>query len=499
MAKALMVQGTMSSAGKSYIVTGLCRYYTKKGYRVAPFKSQNMALNSFVTTDGLEMGRAQVVQAYACNKEPSVFMNPILLKPTTDIGSQIIVEGKPIGNMKAAEYFAFKKNLIPNIIHAYDLLAEENDIIIVEGAGSPAEINLKENDIVNMGLAKLLDIPVVLVGDIDPGGVFAQLLGTIDLLDENERSRIKGLIINKFRGDVNLLKPGIRMLEDKCNKPVLGVVKMTSADIEEEDSITSAFHKTNDMDAYIDIAVIKLPRISNFTDFDPLERIDGIGVRYVTKPIEIQSPDLIIIPGTKSTISDLHWLKETGLFDAIRGYSKDVPILGICGGMQMLGDIVDDSDKVEGESTIETGLGLLPIETKLCDEKQTRQCEGRFEKIEGFFSSFSGVNYLGYEIHNGITKETNGLQTNQNGDCVCNFSNGEKVFGTYIHGIFDNASVVDALIAALMQAKGIAGKNRNKDFYAINSNDYRNEQYDIIAKSLEEALDFQLIDKILGL
>ena len=480
MAKCIMIQGTMSSAGKSYIVTGLCRYYARRGLRVAPFKSQNMALNSYITEDGLEMGRAQVVQAFACGKKPSVYMNPVLLKPTTDVGSQVIVEGKSIGNMKAADYFKYKTKLIPNILHAYETLAKDNDLIVIEGAGSPAEINLKENDIVNMGLAKILDTPVVLVGDIDPGGVFAQLDGTIDLLTEEEKNRIKGFIINKFRGDVELLRPGLDMIEEKTGKSVIGVVPMSKAKIEEEDSITSAFTNIKKEGTVIDVAVIRLPRISNFTDFNALQIVPGVNVRYINKPSELCDPDMIIIPGTKSTIADLNWLKETGLFDMIKGLSKERPVMGICGGYQMMGLEIDDPYRIEGGGKAE-GLGLIPMKTVLEKEKTTKQVSGKFENIKGDFSFLNNRCYEGYEIHNGSSVMMEDKTT-------------ENVFGTYIHGIFDRKEITESVLNFLI-------KNRGLDLMpeAMDIEDYRNSQYDIIADELEKAIDFEKLDRIIGL
>ena len=482
MAKGIMIQGTMSSAGKSYIVTGLCRYYARQGYRVAPFKSQNMALNSYVTKDGLEMGRAQVVQAEAAGKEPSVYMNPILLKPTTDVGSQVIVEGKSIGNIRAKEYFAYKTKLIPNILSAYNKLAQDNDIIIIEGAGSPAEINLKENDIVNMGLAKLLDVPVVLVGDIDPGGVFAQLYGTIELLPDDEKDLIKGLIINKFRGDVELLRPGLKMLEDKCGKRVLGVVPMSNVKIDEEDSITSAFSKELMADADIDIAIIKLPRISNFTDFSPLCGVNGVSVRYVTSPIELGTPDLIIIPGSKSTITDLRWLKQSGLFDMIHGLSRDIPVLGICGGYQMLGLKILDPEGIEGGGE-ENGLELLPMITTLDSTKTTRQVEGVLNGIEGAFSFLNGRSYVGYEIHNGKSEYVS--------EDKCG-----NVFGSYIHGLFDKSDVTRAVVEYLYSRRGMSFSDVDK---ISDMKDRKNLQYDLLADSLSQAIDFDELNRIIGI
>ena len=308
----IMVQGTMSGAGKSLLCAALCRIFAQDGYKTAPFKSQNMALNSFVTRDGLEMGRAQVVQAQAAGVEPDVRMNPILLKPSSNVGSQVIVNGEVRGDMPAKEYFRRKKSLIPDILRAYDSLADEFDIIVIEGAGSPAEINLKADDIVNMGLAKLVDAPVLLAGDIDRGGVFAQLYGTVALLEPDERARIRGLIINKFRGDVEILRPGLAMLEEKTQLPVLGVVPYLRVDIEDEDSLAPRLQSKSAVKP-LDAAVLKLPHISNFTDFMPLEQHPLLGVRYVQSVRELGAPDLVILPGTKNTVNDLLWLRQSGL------------------------------------------------------------------------------------------------------------------------------------------------------------------------------------------
>ena len=312
-----MIQGTMSNAGKSLLCAGLCRIFKQDGYRVAPFKSQNMALNSFITEDGLEMGRAQVVQAEAAGVAPQVEMNPILLKPTNDVGSQVIVNGEVLKNMSAREYFAYKKQLIPDIMKAFHKLEEENDIIVIEGAGSPAEINLKKDDIVNMGLAKMVDAPVLLVGDIDRGGVFAQLLGTLMLLEDDEKERVKGLVINKFRGDKTILDPGIVMLEERGGIPVVGVTPYMQVEIEDEDSLTERFNMTKcgkgaeERIGLVDIAVIRTPRISNFTDFMLLENAPGVNLRYIKNPRELENPDMIILPGTKNTMGDLKWLRQS--------------------------------------------------------------------------------------------------------------------------------------------------------------------------------------------
>ncbi len=504
MAKNIMIAGTMSSAGKSFIVTALCRYYTNRGYRVAPFKSQNMALNSYVTQDGLEMGRAQVAQAEACKRAPSVLMNPVLLKPTTDVGSQVIVKGRPVGNMRAAEYFKYKTSLIPQILSAYNQLAAENDIIIIEGAGSIAEINLKENDIVNMGLASLLDAPVLLVGDIDPGGVFAQLYGTLMLLEKEEKDRIAGLIINKFRGDVSLLAPGISMLEEKCRKPVVGVVPMGHVYLDEEDSITSAFSSEKDEKALVDIAVIKLPHISNFTDFEAFKLIDKVSVRYVDDVCKLGTPDLIILPGTKSTIADLNWLKSRGLAFCIQGLSVKVPVCGICGGFQMLGLLVSDPDNIEGGGKSE-GLGLISMTTVLSAQKTTCQASGTFKDLTGDFACLNGLKYTGYEIHNGVSLPVNNMVKDDGSHDIaedlawtaCRMghyqSRSANVMGTYVHGVFDEANIADRLVEALALKKG-------KTYLShTNLAAYKDESYDKMAHLVEEALDMDALDRIIGL
>ena len=308
MAKTIMIQGTMSNAGKSLICAGLCRIFRQDGYRVAPFKAQNMALNSYITAEGLEMGRAQVVQAEAAGILPEAAMNPILLKPTNDTGSQVIVNGEVLGHMSAREYFAYKKQLIPEVERAFRSLRERFDIIVIEGAGSPAEINLKQDDLVNMGMAKMAGSPVLLVGDIDRGGVFAQLLGTLMLLEEEEKELVKGLIINKFRGDKSILRPGVAMLEERCGLPVVGVAPYMQVEIEDEDSLTERFLKSEKRGA-VDIVVIRMPRISNFTDFLLLEHMEGVSVRYVDCVRDLKAPDMIILPGTKNTMSDLLWMR----------------------------------------------------------------------------------------------------------------------------------------------------------------------------------------------
>jgi adenosylcobyric acid synthase len=347
MAKNIMVQGTASSVGKSIITAALCRIFLQDGYTVAPFKSQNMALNSFVTTEGHEIGRAQVVQAEACKIEPSVLMNPILLKPTTDEDAQIIIKGKVFKNMSAEEYQKLKPDIKSIVMEAYSSLSRKYNIIVIEGAGSPAELNLRANDFVNMGMAEMADAPVILVADIDKGGVFASIVGTIILLAEEEKARVKGIIINKFRGDIKLLKPGIDTLENIIQIPVIGVIPYMKINLEDEDSVTERF-ATKEYDNEIIIDVVKLPRISNFSDFDAFNIYDDVSVNYVENAQEINSPDIIILPGTKNTIDDMAFIRETGIEKKIlEHYKKGKTVIGICGGYQMLGSVIEDPSGVE--------------------------------------------------------------------------------------------------------------------------------------------------------
>lgn len=491
MAKVIMVQGTASNAGKSVLVAALCRIFKQDGYKVAPFKSQNMALNSFITDEGLEMGRAQVMQAEACNIKPDIRMNPILLKPTSDCGSQVILNGKSIGNKTAKEYFRNKSALKPFVKQTFDSLANDFDIIVIEGAGSPAEINLKQDDIVNMGMAKLANAPVLLVGDIDRGGVFASLYGTVKLLEQDEQDRICGLIINKFRGDVEILSSGLNMLEDLTKKPVLGVVPYMPLDIDDEDSLSSRLDNKNSVNL-INIAVIKLPHISNFTDFDPLSRINGVGLNYVERPDQLTNADLIIIAGTKNTISDLKWLRENGLETQIlKCHAKNIPIFGICGGYQMMGQLISDPENTEGGGQIE-GMGLLPVKTVFQKNKTTTQAKGTILNIDGIFSSLSGKNTVGYEIHMGKTEllETaKPFQVLKHGKTeIFDGCYNSNAYGTYLHGIFDNSEITLNLINAIAKKKNISIENSYIDL-----EQYKQMQYDKLADLVRNSLD---IDKI---
>lgn len=482
MAKVIMIQGTMSNAGKSLIAAGLCRIFKQDGYRVAPFKSQNMALNSFITEEGLEMGRAQVMQAEAAGIRPLVCMNPILLKPTNHTGSQVIVNGEVLGNMSAKDYFAYKTQLIPDIKKAFRKLEEMADIIVIEGAGSPAEINLRENDIVNMGMAEMVDAPVLLAGDIDRGGVFAQLLGTLSLLTEEEKSRVKGLIINKFRGDKSILDPGIEILEEKGKVPVVGVIPYMDLSIEDEDSLTERFEK-KEAD-WIDIAVIRYPRISNFTDFHVFEQMKGVSVRYVTSVSELQHPDLIFLPGSKNTMGDLKWMRQNGLEAAIKKMAELVPVCGICGGYQMLGNVIADPYEVEEGGTI-SGIGLLPLETILEQEKNRCQIKGTIGTQKGIFQSLSGKEFTGYEIHMGKTRYRDGTE------CKETMISDEKaqVYGSYVHGIFDQGSIAAEVVEALAIKKGITMEDLEFSDYQ----QFKETQYDKLADTLRIYLDMEAI------
>ena len=541
-----MIQGTMSGAGKSILTAGILRVLRQDGYRVAPFKSQNMALNSYVTREGLEMGRAQVVQAAAAGMEPSADMNPILLKPMGDTTSQVIVNGRPIGKMRAADYYKVKKSLVPDILAAYERLRERADIIVIEGAGSPVEINLREGDFVNMGLAEMVDAPVLLAGNIDPGGVFAQLLGTIQLLRPEERARVKGLIINKFRGDVSLLQPGLDMFAEYCDIPFAGVVPWIRLDLDEEDSMSEKLAGRGagaGADTSVDIAVIRLPYISNYTDFAPLERLPGVTVRYVAEASLLGQPDLIILPGTKNSIGDLRWLRESGMEARIRDAAGRSLLIGICGGFQMLGRRILDPLGSETGGT-EDGLGLLPVETLFSADKYTRQVHGTARQLPGVWAPLSGLPVSGYEIHMGRTeyladrdKGTSVFaQLTDGGPDVAVTPAGEtpdvavtpaeenpdgavcgNVLGTYLHGVFDETPFRSALIDLLRKRKegtcsetGAAEalhvrsshtlSGRESAFSGIESaRQIQDRQLDMLADVLRESLDWELIYRAIGI
>ena len=497
-AKVIMVQGTMSNAGKSLLVAGLCRVFHQDGYRVAPFKSQNMALNSFITNEGLEMGRAQVMQAEAAGIEPLVAMNPILLKPTDDKGSQVIVNGEVVGNMRAKDYFKYKKQLIPDIKKAFSTLEEIADIIVIEGAGSPAEINLRSDDIVNMGLAELVDAPVLLVADIDRGGVFAQLCGTVQLLRDDERARVKGLVINKFRGDKSILDPGINMIEDRLKIPVTGVLPYLDISLDDEDSLSTRFEKKETK--LVNIGVIRLPRISNFTDFAVFEQIQDVSLHYITDTREISKMDMVIIPGSKNTIGDMKWLRESGLEAAIKKFSVKKPVFGICGGYQMLGNSIIDADGVEGGGELR-GMELLDCRTELKSQKVRTRVSGRLGAVDGVLSCLSGKEFSGYEIHMGETTVGKNAHLMEKGAYSGN------VYGTYIHGIFDEGDLAISVVRALVAEKGVAvscdGAETGAASGEVSSGsetgqrfDYRafkETQYDKLADAVREYIDMKAV------
>ena len=493
-AKTIMVQGTMSNSGKSFLTAGLCRVLRQDGYRVAPFKSQNMALNSYITEEGLEIGRAQAMQAEAAGIRPTVDMNPILLKPTSHTGSQVILHGEVCGNMKAVEYYRRKPEFIPQILESFHRLSEQYDVIVIEGAGSPAEINLREHDIVNMGMAKMADAPVLLVGDIDRGGVFASLYGTVKLLEPEEQKRVKGLIINKFRGDVSILEPGLRMIEEKTGIPVVGVVPMEQIDLDDEDSLSERLNRASAGDG-LDVAVIHLPHISNFTDFSAFERIAGVSLRYVDRPARLGTPDLILLPGTKNTMGDMKWLIETGMEPLIlKAHAAGTPVIGICGGFQLLGKTLHDPQGVEYGGTMR-GLGLLDADTTFSPEKTRTQTTGIWLNRPKLFGSDGSQTVSGYEIHMGQTVNRGGCRPaicleDGRQDALCSADG--LVFGSYLHGLFDTKGLAYALAAGLAEKKGIALKQQAFDLAA-----YKEREYDKLADLVRRSLNMRTVYKIL--
>ena len=502
----LMIQGTASSVGKSILVTALCRIFNQDGYKVVPYKSQNMSLNSYITLDGKEMGRAQVLQAYACGMEPEAYMNPILLKPTSDKKSQVIVNGKVYGNYTAKEYHNMKPVFRDMLKQQFEELEKKFDIIVMEGAGSPAEINLRDRDIVNMGMAELVDAPVMLAGDIDKGGVFASLAGTMLLLNEDEKKRVKGTIINKFRGDIDILKPGLNMLQDIIKIPCIGVVPYFNLQLEDEDGAVEFENKPH---GAIDIAVIKLPHISNFTDLDALKAEEDVSIRFITDIEEFGNPDMIIIPGSKNTIEDLLKLRKSGLESKIKEYSKTGIVIGICGGYQMLGNSVKDPYGVETSMLRTEGMKLLDIDTSFEKEKVTTRVravvasEDLFRGINKYIVN-DNINKLvyGYEIHMGICKygenskplfniiDKNGLKVNYIDGAINKRGN---VMGTYIHGIFDSIYFREYIVNLLRSKKGIKLKE-SKEYEKL-----REKELDKLAAIVRESLDMESIYEIMGL
>ncbi|MDP4144831.1 MAG: cobyric acid synthase [Bacillota bacterium] len=485
----IMIQGTASSVGKSIITAALCRIFKQDGYKVCPYKSQNMSLNSYVTLDGKEMGRAQVLQAYAAGLQPEVYMNPILLKPTSDKKCQVIVNGKVYCNSTAMEYHNLKLEFREMLKKDFAELEKQFDIIVMEGAGSPAEINLRDRDIVNMGMAELVDAPVLLVGDIDKGGVFASLAGTMLLLRNDEKERVKGTIINKFRGDLDILKPGLQMIEEVIHVPCVGVIPHFKLQLEDEDGAVNLNKKIT---APIDVAVIKLPHISNFTDMDAMAIEEDVSVRYIENINEFGKPDLLVIPGSKNTIDDLLYIRNTGLENIIKDCSNEGIIIGICGGYQMLGKSIEDPYGVETDKGFVEGIGLLDINTVLEKEKNTT-------RIEGYMEGLEDINVYGYEIHMGISHYGEGCQhlfnINNNGtEYKDGALNKEKnVMGTYIHGIFDGVDFRQHIINLIREKKGISLK-ASQVYESL-----RDRELDRLADIVRKSIDIDYLYSIIEL
>lgn len=496
--KAIMIQGTGSDVGKSVLTAALCRIFVRKGYRVAPFKAQNMALNSFVTLEGGEIGRAQAVQAAAARAEPSFHMNPVLLKPREDTSAQVIVHGFPVGNLEAGEYIAYKKKLIPRVRESLDYLKENYDLVVIEGAGSPAEVNLREHDLVNMATAFEANSPVLLAADIDRGGVFATLVGTFALLEEKERNMIKGIIINKFRGQLERLKPGLEELEGLVKTPVTGVVPYyTHLRIPEEDTYLPREEKKKG-EKDLEILVVNLPHISNFTDFDPLEEMEGVYLRYAVNPEEMGSPQALIIPGSKNTIEDLAYLWDKGWAEKIIAFAREGGLVaGICGGYQMLGREIIDVQGAESRIQRIKGLGLLNIKTEFYPEKVTCQAGGKVVA--------TGDLVEGYEIHMGRTRLLEGVEpflklTWRGRESIEEFDGGIRedgqIFGTYLHGLFDRVSFRVKFINKLRALKGLSPL---KEEGQLSQFQVWEKSFEGLADLVEESLDLDYISGLLSL
>lgn len=504
-AKVIMVQGTTSHAGKSLMATALCRIFAQDGLRVAPFKAQNMSLNSFVTPDGGEFGRAQAVQADAARVAPVVEMNPILLKPEGGRRSQVVVMGKPMRVASAREYYTLKPTLWPLVAQALDKLRSQYDVVVIEGAGSPAEINLKEHEIVNMRVARYADAPVLLVGDIDRGGVFASLYGTMALLEPQERALIKAFVINKFRGDPSLLDPGLDMLRQRAGVPFAGVVPyFTDIHIPEEDSLgldapqSQSGAQAQD-GALLDIAVIRLPHIANFDDFDPLRQEPGVRLRYISAADELGAPDLIALPGSKTTVSDLEWLRRQRLDRAIiERRTAGTPLIGICGGYQMLGQRILDPDAIESDSPETAGLGLLPLTTTFAAHKTTHQVRAKVATHSGLLADVADVDIVGYEIHMGRTYGDSAAAfriTERSGEPTSSpdgaLDPDGLTLGTYMHGLFHNHSLRRALLMRLADRKGGALPDG-----AILDLDH---EYDKLAALVRRSVDMRMVYDMAGI
>ena len=503
--RVLMVQGTASHVGKSVLVSALCRIFRQDGFRVAPFKAQNMSNNSYVTPDGGEIGRAQAVQAQAAGVEARVEMNPVLLKPEADHTSQIVLMGRPLHSAGARDYFRLKPQLWDSVSASLDTLRAEYDIVVIEGAGSPAEINLKATEIVNMRVALYTNAPVLLCGDIDRGGVFAALVGTLELLEPQERDAIKGFVINKFRGDESLLTDGLTWLEERTGKPVIGVVHhYRDIHIPEEDSVALDLPAPSTTDAVLDIAVLQIPHISNFDDFDPLARQPGVALRYVESVSQLGNPDLVILPGSKTTIPDLAWMTQHGLTAAVKTlHQGGTPIIGICGGYQMLGSHIYDPEGIESSQHESAGLDLLPMTTVFQGHKETHRIRGTVTANTGLLSGARGAPVAGYEIHMGITTGEGidpPFRISDRADVPVTDANAYDgaadsqglVLGTYIHGLFHNPELCQALLQEIARRKGVSLPDASQELSL-------DREYDKLADWVRASLNMDLIYQMTGL
>jgi adenosylcobyric acid synthase len=508
MAKALMLQGTASNVGKSVLTAALGRIFYQDGWKVVPFKSQNMALNSYATLSGGEMGRAQAMQAQACCLLPEVEMNPVLLKPTSNKTSQVILLGRPVGNMTAIEYFTdFNATALKIIAECLAKYRQQYEIVLIEGAGSPAEVNLKQRDIANMLIAKMAEAPVILIADIDRGGALASIVGTLELLDPDERNQVAGILINKFRGDISLLKSALDFLEQKTGKPVLGVIPyLKDLHIPQEDSVSLdefVDHKRPSCSNYIEIAIIKLPRISNFTDFEPFLCEPDVHIRYVQDAVNLGHPDLIIIPGSKNTIEDLIFLEQTGLTAAIlQAVNRQIPLIGICGGFQMLGESIGDPHGLESSYKVRRGLGLIPMTTELYKEKITTQVTALIGNNIPWLKTEVGKKISGYEIHMGRTRLYPGIIPafilNKPAGSEIELWDGAimnegMIFGTYLHGIFENDVVRWCLLNWLREKRGLNPLEREISYLKN-----REDHYNILANTVRQNIDLAKVYQILG-
>lgn len=504
LSKVIMIQGTASSVGKSILVAALCRMFHQDGFNVAPFKAQNMSLNSYVTPDGGEIGRAQAMQADAASVDSTVEMNPVLLKPEADSRSQVVLLGRPYLSIPANEYYQLKNELWPVVTHSLDTLRAKYDIVVIEGAGSPAEVNLKYGDIVNMSVARYSGAPVLLVGDIDRGGVFASLLGTLWLLEPEERELVRGLVINKFRGDLSLLGSGLEFLEKKAGVPVVGVIPyFHDIRLPEEDAVALEQCKPNRQDAWIDIAVVRLPHISNFDDFDPFKEQERVNLHYVDAPEQMDNADLVILPGSKTTAADLDWLVSRGLDKKIlQLYERGTFVIGICGGYQMLGERIFDPQGVESASPEKPGLDLLPVTTVFSPSKETHRISGVVQAQNGLLKEVQGISFQGYEIHMGGTDNSSAsaafcIKERSGQPCAwhevdgCVSSDG-RVLGTYIHGLFHNQELCHAILKSIAETKG-----GSLDFNGQSID--RENEFKKLAALVRSSLDMDLVYRISGL